>query len=111
MSVTQTAVIADSASLSNAVALNAAKAVAVFVPAGVEGSVLTFQGSHNGATFGNVYSDVGGTSTELSVAFTAGAMNALPDLFRGFSHIKVRTGTAASPSVQTGAASLTVIAN
>lgn len=97
------ATIAVGASLSNGVNLGGQRVAAIVVPPNTEGSALTFQGSADGVNWYNLYADESGT-TEVSVAITVGAVNVLPrDIFAGIPHLKVRTGTAASPTAQTGA--------
>lgn len=102
-----TATIATSASLSSAVSLGPARPAAVIVPANTEGSALTFQGSVDGSTWFNLYDADG----EFSIDFTDPCIIVLPlEKFLWCQHLKVRTGTAASPTNQSGAdATLTVI--
>lgn len=101
------AVIADGQSLSAAADLKFARAAAVYVPAGAEGSELTFQGSWDGATFADIHDEDG----EVSVPFTPGTLLVLPLaklLWAPF--VKVRTGASGSgESVQTGDLTLTII--
>lgn len=99
-----TAIIALSASLSNAINVGSEVPSAVVVRTDTEGAALTFQGSYDGTNFFNIYEDDSG-SAELAVAVTANTINLLPrDKFRGIPIIKIRTGTSSSPTAQSGAA-------
>lgn len=104
--------IADSGSLSSAALFNAQRPAALYIPAGVEGSVVTFQGTFNGVDYYNLYSidPTDGSTVELQYSFTAGSILLLPtEIFKGIQGIKVRTGTSGAPSNQTGAANIEVI--
>lgn len=110
--------IADSASLSDAVNVQGYDVVALQHPANTEGTAYTFQGSLDGETYVDMYSSTG---AELSITKSAtlaqciqlaiAAASATPEPvkeFKGLQSLKVRTGTSASPTTQTGAATILV---
>lgn len=88
------------ASLSDALDINGMEVLALGQGASCEGTVFTFQGALDGETFVNIQTD----AAELSVtkSATASEVYQLPEAKRliGYTHIKVRTGTAAGPTVQ-----------
>lgn len=96
--------IADGNSLSDVVDLGDCAVSAVEVPAGFEGSALTFQAGSTTET-SNLYDESG-----LEVNFTAGAGRYISlsnlALLHGLRYLKVRSGTAASPSAQSGSITL-----
>lgn len=100
--------IADTESLSGAKSITA-PIVGIETPASLEGTVLTFQACDTvDGTYANVYDAIG---TEVQVTISSSRYVALlPSDFiwaKG-KYLKVRTGTAGSPSVQTGANTVTV---
>lgn len=99
---TENATIAVSGNLSAAIALKGRLLSGVTVPAATEGTAMTFQGCDSATgTFLDVYDKDG---NELSVVIGASKYTALdPTQFFGLDFVKVRTGTAASPTAQTGA--------
>jgi hypothetical protein len=103
-----TATIANAASLSDAVPVNGQDVVGIVTPAAMTGGGnITFQGSHDGVTFNNIFT----TSAELSIgAIAASQYYALsPDLLKGLVAIKVRTGTAGAPIVQAAQRLISVV--
>jgi hypothetical protein len=112
--------IADGASLSDEASLIGHQLVAIYVPAGIEGTALTFQArpgvardpkAHANEALANVYDDAG---TEVSVTVAASARyvaltGAKLDALTGCGAVKVRSGTAAAPQNQTGAITLTLV--
>ena len=89
------ATIANAASLSAAVEIAGMELVAIEMPAAWTAANLTFQGTHDGATFNNVHDDAG---TEVSVTAAAARYIRLnPELWGGFHSVKVRSGTAGTP--------------
>lgn len=99
-----TSVIANAASLGAAVSIGGLTAVKALFPAGTEGTILTFQVSFDGVTYSNLYKD----GVEYSITVAAGQIIWLDvATWFGISYFKPRTGTAASPTNQTGAATLT----
>lgn len=99
------ATIANGASLSSAVYLGGYALTAMIIPAEWDtATVATFNLSLDGTTYYNMYTDVSGTLTEYSVAAAASRYIALDGAkFLGVQYLKVRAGTAGSPSNQTGA--------
>jgi hypothetical protein len=92
------AAIADGAALSAAVDLGTATLAAVVIPEDWEAAGLTFQASHDGVAWVDLIDADG------EVAFTVAAdqMIALdPAVFYGLRHLKLRSGTAATPVNQT----------
>lgn len=107
---TATATIALNGSLSAAINLGGYRVAAIVMPAAWDTAAITFQGSHDGSTFQDVYNDAGTelsltTAASRNVALRADAAAAL----RPFGIIKVRSGTAGSPVTQTAARTLTLI--
>ena len=89
------ATIANGASLSGAVAISYLTPLHIVIPAGFDGSAITFQGSVDGTTYYNLYDESG---TEVN--FPAGASRIIKvtniAYFYGLEYIKIRSGTAAS---------------
>lgn len=90
-------VIANGQSLSGAINLYAYRLCGVLIPATFEGTSLTFQGSPDGGTYGNVY-DSSGTEKAVTVAVNRMVLIS-PAEFYGLRYIKVRSGTSGAPSV------------
>ena len=105
--VTQTAVIAQSASLSGAIAIGEKVAIGILMPAAWDAANLTFQASVDGVNFSNVYDSSG---NELTVTAAAGRYIELdPSVFVGINQIKLRSGTSGSPVNQTAARTLSIL--
>lgn len=103
------AIIADAGSLSGAVIVPDGRSLlAIVIPTGTEGTVLTFEGEIKGDDAYRVMRDWSGA--ELTLTFTAANCLVPCDdtLFAGLTGLKVRTGTSGAPSPQTGAATLTL---
>jgi hypothetical protein len=101
------ATIANGASLSAAVFLGAGAPLAVQMPAAFTGTQLTFQTSHDGVVYQNMYDDAG---SEVIVTVAAGTNCALPaSIMTAWRYVRVRSGTAASPTVEGGARTLYLI--
>lgn len=100
--------IANGASLSGAKLVNA-PIVGIRTPASLEGAVLTFQECESvGGTYSDVY-DAAGAEVSV-VAGSSRYIALLPQdfLWATGKYLKVRTGTAAAATTQTGANSVTV---
>jgi len=97
---TKTATIAQGASLSDAVDTGGLTILSILMPATWDAAVLTFQGSLDGVTYGNVYDESGNEYTVQAAASRAIGIDAASPLL-GFRYIKVRSGTAASAVNQT----------
>lgn len=105
--VIQAANIANGASLSAAVNIGEKVAIGILMPAAWDAANMTFQGSVDGASFSNVYDSSG---NELTVTAAASRYIYLdPTVFVGLNQIKVRSGTNATPVVQTAARALTIV--
>jgi len=98
------ATIASGASLSGEVYLGGYALAAMIVPSTWDtATVATFNLSLDGTTYYNMYYDSSGTLTEYSVPAAASRYIVLdPAKFFGVQYLKVRAGTAGSPSAQTG---------
>lgn len=101
--------IAASASLSDAADLLGYDLVAIHFPAAWTAASITFQGSEDGITYGNIYDSAG---TEVAYAGAAADRVVLVNTahlgqFPRF--VKVRSGTAGVPVVQVAAAIITLI--
>lgn len=102
----KTATIANGASLSGAINCGNGTAKVLQAPADQEGTIYTFQSSLDGVTYGNLYDETG---TEYQVTMASSRVIFLdPKVFYGLQYLKIRTGTAASASAQTGAAAIKV---
>jgi len=95
-----TVTIANGASLSGAVDLAGYRVMAVQMPAALTGTSVTFQTSFDGTTYGNLYDTTG---TEESAVVAASRVVWLePATFVTFEYIKVRSGTAGTPTTELG---------
>jgi hypothetical protein len=108
----QTAVIANGASLSDAIELGdgVRQVCGIQMPAAWTAASLTFAVSADGITYSPLYFDTG----EYTVAAGAGAVASAgislePRAFAGWPYVKVRSGTAASAVNQGAARTLTVL--
>ncbi len=70
---------------------------------------ITFEGSHDGVTFYDVYDDLGNECTIPSHATHTGRAYEVPAAVMNFKFMKVRSGTAASAVTQTPASGGTTI--
>lgn len=98
------ALIADGESLSGPVQL-VAELTSVIVPESWTAASITFQGSIDGVTFFDIYDYLG---AEVTIQAGASRMIAIDD-FKGASHMKLRSGTSASPVPQDGNITLTLV--
>jgi hypothetical protein len=100
--------IANGASLSSAIDLQAWRLGRISLPAAIDGTTMTFQVSTDGATWKNLYNEFG---TEYSIVI-GNDRTVVPDLtmFAAAAWVKLRTGTAAAPTVQTAARTIRVAA-
>lgn len=86
-----TATIANSATVSNAVTLDAATITGIVMPAAFTGTTLTFQVSADGSTYVALY-DSTGTLESMTVAVSCGySLN--PAVFAGWPYMKVVSGS------------------
>ena len=103
------ATIADTASLSDAVDVLGWEVVAFQQPAACNGTVYTAQASMDGNSFAMLTNDVGTEWEQVKSGTVAEAtMLSADNRIRGYSQIKVRTGTQAAPSAQNGEAEIMV---
>ena len=99
--------IAEDASLSGALSLSDYSTARIDMPAGWDAAALTFQVSADGTTWLNLYDSTG---AEYAVAAAASTAIILPPSdFLSAGWLKIRSGTAGSPVVQTAARTLTVV--
>jgi hypothetical protein len=97
------ATIANGTSLSPAVGIQDKRIAAIITPAAWTAANLTFQGSHDGTLFNDIFDEAG---AELSVTATAAkyiGIDASAMELSGMAFIKVRSGTTGTP-VNQGAA-------
>ena len=94
--------------LSASVQTNGLPVVGLIIPSDwVIATAITLQGSIDGTTFYNVYDDTG---TEVSITVAASRHIALnPSEFASFPYLKLRSGTAASPTDQTNSPELKLV--
>lgn len=98
-------VIAAAAALGSAVRLEGGALVAITLDANWETQIITFQASTDGATWVPIYLDDANTELQIpataAVASRALCMNTVLDKLAAFNYIRPRSGTTASPQVQT----------
>jgi hypothetical protein len=102
VSYTKTATFVDGANLSEALDLGeeGGRLAGVLIPAGWTAADLTFQGSIDGTTFGNMYDKDG---NEYTVKAAASRFVLLPIAdFLGLRYLKIRSGTSGAPVTQNG---------
>ena len=104
---TTTVTDADGESLSGASAALRGRLVGVITPSGWDTQAMTFQVSHDGTNYTNLYNE----GTEYSIAgVVASAYNRVDAaMFFGARAVKVRSGTAGTPANQSGAVILTLV--
>ena len=101
--------IAAGQSLSPEIDLGQWTLVGIWMPAAWIAAGLSFQTSLDGGVTWLEHYNSAGTETTFTVA--AGQFIAVdPTLWRGVNALKIRSGTAASPVVQTGGATLNLVA-
>jgi len=106
--ITQTVPIAVGTSLSNGFAINSAFPVALNVSAPWTTANITFQGSLDGGiTYANARTS-GGSEITINVFAVGDTYTLNPLDFAAFTHLKIRSGVAATPINQVSAASLTL---
>lgn len=88
--------ISNGGSLSAGVGLDRHRLVGISLPAGFEGTTLSFQSSYDGTVWNNVY-DATGTEKTVTVAASRRVILSPAD-FYGIAWIKVRNGPAGAPS-------------
>lgn len=102
-----TATIADGAALSGAVDLRGTTLLGVMTPAAWTAAAITFDVSIDGTTYAPLYDSTGAEVTipSASIATAAGRAFALDPVWGvAWNYLKVRSGTAAAPVNQSGAA-------
>lgn len=103
------ATIAGTASLSGEVDVLGWEVVSIEQPASCEGTAFTLQGSLDGTNFVDIQTDTAELSVSKSATVAQVIYLPVSMRLRGFSKIKVRSGTSAVPTVQvTTAAALKV---
>lgn len=103
----KTASIANGASLSAAVSLETGRLFALQMPASWTTANLTFQASHDGTTYADMYDEEG---TEVTVTAAASRVIVLePARWLGIRCLKVRSGTSGSPVNQGAAREITLL--
>ena len=107
LSVAKTVTVADGASLSDAAFTEYLELCGVITDSGWNTAALTFQGSHDGTNYFNIWNGASELSYAAVVASTWVAFD--PALFLGIPYIKVRSGTSASAVNQTGDSVVTLV--
>lgn len=103
---TRDVTIANAASLSDAAPLGGALLAGIVMPGSWTAASLTFQVSHDGTTYRNVYDDTG---TEYTVTVSTDRFIRIdPSYFSGAQLVKVRSGTAGASVNQGGARVITL---
>lgn len=106
--ISETATIANGASLSGEVNLEHGDLFALIMPAAWTAAVLTFSGSYDGTTFYNLYDETG---TEISFTVDASryVLISAPAKFMGLKRLKVRSGTAGAAVNQAAERAITLL--
>lgn len=92
----------DGTGLSDAVALGTASAIALQMPASWDAAALTFQTSlDDGATWQNAYDKDGEITYSTDAVAASRNIHLDPLRFGGATHLKIRSGTSATPVTQT----------
>ena len=104
---TQDVSLTTASPLSAAVELLGKVPVALQMPAAWTTAVLTFQGSKDGTTYANIYSDGGAEYTVQAAASRFIPLD--PADFVGCRFVKVRSGTASTAVTQAAARTVTLI--
>ena len=90
--------IANAASLSDGQALGGRTPSIIMMPSAWTAAALTFQGSHDGTTYYDLYDEEG---TELTVPASSSRRIVLSSTFlTDHKYLKVRSGTAGTPVLQ-----------
>jgi hypothetical protein len=94
--------------LSAAIDLDGRTVVNILLPAAWVAAVLTFQGSHDDTTYGNIYDAT--TGAEYSITVAAAVAVGIPPTspLLGWRYLKVRSGTASVPVNQTASRALVI---
>lgn len=100
----QQVTIANGANLSAAINIVGSGIVRITTPSAWTAANLTFQVSHDGTTFNNLYDQYGSEYTVVAAA--SRAITLQPSDFAGFNYIKVRSGTSGTPVTQAADRSL-----
>jgi pectin methylesterase-like acyl-CoA thioesterase len=102
-----TATIAINQSLSNAISVGNGMLAGIQMPAGWDAAALSFQVSHDGITYADLYVAAG---TEVSITTAASRYIALDQsTWNGVQFLKVRSGLTAAAVNQTAARSILLI--
>lgn len=105
----QSVVIASGASLSAAIQKIGKSLIAIQTPPALDAAVLTFQGSMDGTTYCEIVDYTGTAVSAASVAASqCMSLDQLALALAPYPYIKVRTGTASVPQVQSAARTLLV---
>jgi len=103
----ETVVIALGASLSGAATMEGRALAGIVMPAAWNAADLTFQASHDGTTYNNLY-DAAGTEVTVT-ASTSRFIQIATERYAGPLFLKVRSGTAGAAVVQTAARNVILI--
>lgn len=106
-----TVTIANGQSLSSAISLGGAMVAGIMMPADWDAADITFQASHDGLTYHDVYLD---DDSELVVQAAADRFVLFSNIsqFLGFglgTYLKIRSGTSGTPVAQSAARDLKLI--
>jgi hypothetical protein len=105
----QTAVLlANTTSLSGAVAFGDKVPVGIAVPAAFDGTSLTFQVSADGGTTWSEFYDASGAAVTITIS-TSRYIYLDRNVWAGVNNIKVRSGTVGSPAAQSADHTLTFV--
>jgi hypothetical protein len=101
--------IEQGASLSLPVNLAGLVPVRIETPAAIDGTVMTFEASTDGASFAPLW-DPAGAGSEYQIAIGASKSISLrPSDFMGIQQIRLRTGTSSAPTAQSAARVLRLV--
>lgn len=105
-----TATIASGASLSNSIGIQPTYTLAgIQMPAAWDAASLTFQGSFDGTTYGDLYDNAG---IEITIPAAAGRIIPIADsTLRTMPYLKIRSGASATPVAQTAERTITLFSH
>ncbi len=107
---TFTSTIAASGNLSGAVKLGGYTPVALIMPSGWDAGGITFQVTHDGDNYANLYDAAGEYALTTSAVGTSRVILLVPGDLLGFIGIKLRSGTSGTPVTQTAERIITIVA-
>lgn len=107
--ITHTATIANNTAVSDAVSIAGAHYIGLVMPATWTGANLTFQTSHDGVTYQNLYDDDGVEVTVQAAASRNIGIKTAALALAPWRYLKIRSGTSGTPVNQGGERTITAV--